>query len=216
MCLSPLHLLWQIFRDSVANECVCMRAKTLQSCLTLCDPMDCSPPGSSVHGILQARIMEWVALFLTQESNWGILHCRQILYQLSHNVFLFYWYLNMSESVYGFENSWPKSKCSSSLSHSYILSPSLRNNILSTLFAVILDSVLTTTTKYSLGSSSQLLWQRDELVDAWSTDQSALWEKSAFSISPLGSCVGRATCSFLRWRCSARCRWARLQRPCPQ
>ena len=32
-----------------------------QSCLTLCDPMDCSPPGSSVHGILQARTLEWVA-----------------------------------------------------------------------------------------------------------------------------------------------------------
>ena len=32
-----------------------------QSCLTLCDPMDCSLPGSSVHGILQARIMEWAA-----------------------------------------------------------------------------------------------------------------------------------------------------------
>ena len=34
-------------------------AKSLQSCLTLCDPMDCSPPGSSVRGILQARILEW-------------------------------------------------------------------------------------------------------------------------------------------------------------
>ena len=33
----------------------------VQSCLTLCDPMDCSPPGSSVHGILQARTLEWVA-----------------------------------------------------------------------------------------------------------------------------------------------------------
>ena len=33
-----------------------------QLCLTLCDPMDCSPPGSSVHGILQARILEWVAM----------------------------------------------------------------------------------------------------------------------------------------------------------
>ena len=39
-----------------------MCAKSLQSCLTLCDPMDCSPPGSSVHGILQARILEWVAM----------------------------------------------------------------------------------------------------------------------------------------------------------
>ena len=39
-----------------------MHAKSLQLCLTLCDPMDYSPPGSSVHGILQARIVEWVAL----------------------------------------------------------------------------------------------------------------------------------------------------------
>ena len=42
---------------------VCMHAKSLQSCLTLCDfIMDCSLPGSSVHGILQARILEWVAI----------------------------------------------------------------------------------------------------------------------------------------------------------
>ena len=40
---------------------VCLFLKSLQSCLTLCDPMDCSPPGSSVHGILQARILEKVA-----------------------------------------------------------------------------------------------------------------------------------------------------------
>ena len=42
------------------HACVC--AKSRQSCLTLCDPMDCSLPGSSVHGILQARILEWVAM----------------------------------------------------------------------------------------------------------------------------------------------------------
>ena len=40
--------------------CIC--AKSLQSCLTLCDPMDCNPPGSFVHGTLQARILEWVAV----------------------------------------------------------------------------------------------------------------------------------------------------------
>ena len=34
-------------------------AKSLQSCPTLCDPMYCSPPGSSVHGIFQARVLEW-------------------------------------------------------------------------------------------------------------------------------------------------------------
>ena len=37
-------------------------AKSLQSCPTLCDPMDISPPGSPVHRILQARILEWVAI----------------------------------------------------------------------------------------------------------------------------------------------------------
>ena len=36
--------------------------KSLQSCPTLCDPMDCSPPGFSVHEILQARTLEWVAI----------------------------------------------------------------------------------------------------------------------------------------------------------
>ena len=42
--------------------CACVHAKLLQSHLTLCNPMDCSPPGSSVHGILQARPLEWVAM----------------------------------------------------------------------------------------------------------------------------------------------------------
>ena len=94
-----------------------MKVKVTQSCLTLCDPMD-----YTVHGILQARILEWVAfpfsrgssqprdqtqvshiephgkpkntgvgslsflqwIFLTWESNQGLLHCRWILYQLSY------------------------------------------------------------------------------------------------------------------------------------
>ena len=52
-----------------------------QSCLTPCNPKDCSPPGSSVHGILQARILEWITIpFLTQGLNTGLLHCRKILY----------------------------------------------------------------------------------------------------------------------------------------
>ena len=62
-----------------------------QSCPTLCDPMDHSPPGSSVCGILQERILEWVAIlfsrgiFLTQVLNPCLLHCGQILYHLSHH-----------------------------------------------------------------------------------------------------------------------------------
>ena len=39
-------------------------AKSLQSCLTLCDPVDCSLPGSSIHGIFQARVVEWGAIAL--------------------------------------------------------------------------------------------------------------------------------------------------------
>ena len=101
-----------------------MKVKVAQSCPTLCDPMD-----YTVHGILQAKILEWVAfsfpghlpnpgikprspalqvnslpaesqektkntgvgslsllqgIFLTMESNWGLLHCKQILYELSY------------------------------------------------------------------------------------------------------------------------------------
>ena len=40
-----------------------------QSCLTLCDPVDCSPPGSSVHGIFPARILEWVAISSSRGSS---------------------------------------------------------------------------------------------------------------------------------------------------
>ena len=106
-----------------------LKVKVTQLYPTLCDPMDCSLLGSSVHGILQARILESVAvpfsrgfsqpgleptsptllvdsslseppgkpkntgvgslslleeIFLTQESNQGLLHCRKILYQLSY------------------------------------------------------------------------------------------------------------------------------------
>ena len=43
-------------------------AKSLQSCLTLCDPIDVSPPGSLVPGILQARILEWVAISFSNEG----------------------------------------------------------------------------------------------------------------------------------------------------
>ena len=56
---------------AVENE-----SKVAQSCPTLCDPVDCSPPGSSVHGLLQG-------IFPTQGSTQGLLHCRQSLYCLS-------------------------------------------------------------------------------------------------------------------------------------
>ena len=48
-------------------------AKSLQSCPTLSDPVDCSLPGSSVHGIFQARVPEWVAIAFSLESPWMVL-----------------------------------------------------------------------------------------------------------------------------------------------
>ena len=47
-----------------------VRVKSLQSCWTLCDPVDRSLPGSSVHGILQARILKWVAIYFSRGSSW--------------------------------------------------------------------------------------------------------------------------------------------------
>ena len=48
---------------------VCVYAKSLQSCPTLCDPMEYRPPGSSVHGVLQARILEWAAFASSRGSS---------------------------------------------------------------------------------------------------------------------------------------------------
>ena len=60
---SQLHHFW-IFSP---NPCCCLVA---QSCLTLCDPMDCSRPGSSVYGIIPARILEGVAISSSRGSSW--------------------------------------------------------------------------------------------------------------------------------------------------
>ena len=59
-------LLW--FRKSPAAAA----AKSLQSCLTLCDPIDGSPPGSPVPGILQARTLEWVAISFSNAWQWKL------------------------------------------------------------------------------------------------------------------------------------------------
>ena len=65
-----------------------VKIKVAQSCVTLWDPIDCSLPGSSAHGILQARILGCCFLlqgiFSTQGLNPGLLRCRWILYHLSH------------------------------------------------------------------------------------------------------------------------------------
>ena len=65
--------------ETLELSIVKVKVKVTQSCLTLCDPVDCSLPGSSVLGSLQARVLEWVAvfllqgIFLTQGSNQSLL-----------------------------------------------------------------------------------------------------------------------------------------------
>ena len=53
---------WQEYTESESES------EVAQSCPTLCDPMDCSPPGSSIHGIFQARVLEWVAIAFSDLS----------------------------------------------------------------------------------------------------------------------------------------------------
>ena len=61
----------QALGEGDPESCPKVKVKVLvaQSCLTLCDPTDCSLPGSSVHGILQARILEWVAIPFSRGSS---------------------------------------------------------------------------------------------------------------------------------------------------
>ena len=64
--------LWQYgLQPTRARRLAAAAAKSLQSCPTLCDPIDGSPPGSSVPGILQARILEWVAISFSRGSSWS-------------------------------------------------------------------------------------------------------------------------------------------------
>ena len=69
---TKVHLVKAVVLPVVMHGCeswtMKKAAKSLQSCLTLCDLMDCSLPGSSVHGIFQARILEWVAIAFSYEK----------------------------------------------------------------------------------------------------------------------------------------------------
>ena len=119
---SSFYLGHSLFWITILYQFVCtVPCSVAQVCPTLYNPVNCSPPGSSAYGSFQARIMEWVAIsyssgssqprdqtgiscittgkptntgmssllllqciFLTQESNWGLPHCRWIFYQLSY------------------------------------------------------------------------------------------------------------------------------------
>ena len=74
-------------RNLIISHCC---SSVTKSCPTRCNPMNCNPPDSSVHGIFQARILQWVAIFFSRRASWprNRTHLswigRQILYCLSH------------------------------------------------------------------------------------------------------------------------------------
>ena len=65
----PMHSCFLGVLDNLCVDPSKVKVKVAQSCLTLCDPMDRNLPGSSLHGILQTRILEWVALCFSRESS---------------------------------------------------------------------------------------------------------------------------------------------------
>ena len=96
-------------------------AKLLQSCPTVCDPIDCSPPGSSVHGILQAGILEWLAMPSSRGSfqtrDWTIVSCVScigwcVLYHSCHlfecvTVLLLFYVSGFWWEAFGILPPWP-------------------------------------------------------------------------------------------------------------
>ena len=74
----------------ILHMCMCVQRWVAQSCLTLCDPVDCSLPGSSVRGDSPGKNTgagchaPLQGIFPTQRSNPGLPHCRRILYRLNH------------------------------------------------------------------------------------------------------------------------------------
>ena len=90
---SSFFLGWHLSSSRLEQPRGCtekLKVLVTQSCLTVCDPMDCSPPSSFVHRIFEAKVLHLgcysllLQIFPTQGSSPDPLHCRQILYHLSH------------------------------------------------------------------------------------------------------------------------------------
>ena len=102
-----INIWWKI---SVPFFLSCVWVLVTQLCPTLCDPVDCSPPGSSVHGIFQPRILAWFAIFFSRGTSWprDRTHIswigKQTLYHLSPqgNLFLSFGHLRYLTTV-----KWP-------------------------------------------------------------------------------------------------------------
>ena len=67
--VSEISFKFLVLTIAFVYSCEVKWSELAQSCPTLCDPMDSSPPGSSIHGILQARILEWVAISFSRGTS---------------------------------------------------------------------------------------------------------------------------------------------------
>ena len=66
---SASGFLWQLHYAFMSDHIIIVNSEVAQLCPTLCDPMDCSLPGSSVHGIFQAIVLEWIAISFSRGSS---------------------------------------------------------------------------------------------------------------------------------------------------
>ena len=102
--LKTFFLLWNAFAASSKISLVYLKMKVLvtQLCLTLCDPMDSSPPGSSDPGILQARILEWVAISFSKYRSGTMLNTPYISFISQNNSMkMYHRYLHFIERKIG-------------------------------------------------------------------------------------------------------------------
>ena len=72
-------------------------SEVAQSCRTLCDPMDCSLPGSSIHGIFQARVLEWAAIAVSEKEPTTSLH---LLLSMKQVLLISIWTAKKKEAVF--------------------------------------------------------------------------------------------------------------------
>ena len=147
-----------------------------QSCLTLCDTVDCSPPGSSVHGSLQARKREWVAMpssrgsFQPRDRTQVSFYCRQILHHLSHPFWL-------ERVAYPFARGtfWPRNR--TGISYMRILSE--YNSIYSTILYEIVtrpyfDNKGPSSQGYGFSSGHVWMWELD-CEESWAPKNWCFW-----------------------------------------
>ena len=119
-------ILWSLNKicASVIIVCMCVCVLVTQSCPTLCNPMDCTLPGSSVHGILQARILEWAAISFSKGPYWPrdwtlvsliadrfftIWATREAHHMLISWVFCLFWLFLVQHSISLYSQNWIRS-----------------------------------------------------------------------------------------------------------